>query len=82
MTLSTSLGLSGKQPRQEIHGRHITAGLCFVRRGVQPNFDEMVDYGDWDGEFVLGQGILASVRFDLSLDAEPVLALAAIRGVG
>jgi hypothetical protein len=44
----------------------------------------MVDYGDWDGEFVLlGRGILASVRFDESLEVdEPVLALAAIVGVG
>ena len=56
--------------------------LHFVGRGVQPDFDEMVDYGDWDGEFVLGRGILASVCFNLALDAEPVLALAAIGGVG
>jgi hypothetical protein len=54
----------------------------FVR--VHPDFDEMVDYGDWgDGEFVLGRGILASVSLDLSLDAEPILAFdAALGGVG
>jgi hypothetical protein len=34
----------------------------------------MVDYGNWDGEFVLGGWILASVHLDLSLDREPVLA--------
>jgi hypothetical protein len=50
--------------------------------GVHPDLDEMVDYGDWDGEFVLGRGILALVRFNESLDAEPILALAAIGGVG
>jgi hypothetical protein len=54
-------------------GRHITAGFGLVRRGVHPDLDEMVDYGDWDGEFVLGRGILTPVRFDESLDAEPVL---------
>jgi hypothetical protein len=56
--------------------------FVFFRRGVHPDLDEMVDYGDWDGEFVLGRGILASVRFDEALDAEPVFALAAIGGVG
>ena len=54
----------------------------YFRRGVHPYLDEMVDYGDWDGEFVVGRGILASGRFDEAVDAEPVLALAAIGGVG
>jgi hypothetical protein len=63
----------------ECNGLPITAGLCFVRHGVHPDFNKMVDYRDWDGEFVLGWGILLAsvVRFDLSLDAEPVLALTA-----
>jgi hypothetical protein len=53
-----------------------------VKHGVRPDFDEMVDYGDSDSEFVLGRGSLSPVRFDLSLDAEPVFALAAIGGFG
>jgi len=80
--LSMTGVLADSQKEIECNGQQITAGFCFVRRGVHPNLDEMVDYGDWDGEFVLGRGILASVRFDEALDAEPVLALAAIGGVG
>jgi hypothetical protein len=66
--------LADAQKKIECNGRHIPAGFCCGRHGVHPDVDEMVDYGDWDGEFVLGRGILASVRLDLLLDAEPVLA--------
>jgi hypothetical protein len=80
--LSMTGVLADSQKEIECNGQQITAGFCFVRRGMHPYLDEMVDYGDWDGEFVLGRGILALVRFDEALDAEPVLALAAIGGVG
>jgi hypothetical protein len=74
--------LADSQKAIECNGRQITAHCCFVRRGVHPDRDEMVDYGDRDGEFVLGRGIVASGRFDEALDAEPVLTLTAIGGVG
>jgi hypothetical protein len=48
--------LAASQKKIECNGRHITAGFCCVRRDVQPDFDEMVGYGKWDGEFVLGRG--------------------------
>jgi hypothetical protein len=54
--LSMTGVLADSQKEIECNGQQITAGFCFVRGGVHPNLNEMVDYGDWDGEFVLGRG--------------------------
>jgi hypothetical protein len=48
---------------------------------VHPYFGEVVYDGYGDGEFVLGGGVLASVRLDFALESEPVLALDSIGGV-
>jgi hypothetical protein len=60
-------------------GQHVATRLQLVGLGHGADFNEMVYYGNRDGEFVLG-GILASVRLDLSLDSYPVLAFAAVVG--
>ena len=42
----------------------------------------MVNYGNGDGEFVLGWGVLTAVRLDLSLDWHPILPWASVGRVG
>ena len=48
---------------------------------MEANLYQVVDDRDGDGEFVLGRWVLAAVGFDLPLDHEPVLPLAAVGGV-
>jgi hypothetical protein len=45
-------------------GQHIATRLQFIQFGCGAD----IDYGNWDGDFVLGGVILASVCLDLSLD--------------
>ena len=45
--------LATSQKKIACNGRHSTAGFWCVRPGVQPAFNKMVFYGDWDGEFAV-----------------------------